>query len=112
MAASLLLSLVGILAGGIWAEKFDHMAAVTNFVVTPLAFLSGTFYSVDAAARAVAQARPCQPVLLHDRRLPLRLHRPCRRHRSTAGILVMLGANAVLLWLAHRLFTIGFRLKA
>jgi ABC-2 type transport system permease protein len=46
VAASLLLSLLGVLAG-IWAEKFDHMAAVTNFIVTPLSFLSGTFYSVD-----------------------------------------------------------------
>jgi len=32
--------------GGIWADKFDQMAAVTNFVITPLTFLSGTFYSV------------------------------------------------------------------
>lgn len=45
-AASLLLSLLGIL-GGIWADKFDHIAAVTNFVITPLSFLSGTFYSID-----------------------------------------------------------------
>lgn len=43
---SLLLSLLGI-AGGIWAVKFDHIAAVTNYIVTPLSFLSGTFYSVD-----------------------------------------------------------------
>lgn len=35
------------LAGGIWSEKFDHIAAVTNFVVMPLTFLSGTFYSID-----------------------------------------------------------------
>ena len=45
-AASLMLSLVGLLAG-IWAEKFDQMAAITNFVITPFAFLSGTFYSVE-----------------------------------------------------------------
>ena len=45
-AASLLLSQLGML-GAIWAVKFDHLAAVTNFVITPLAFLSGTFYSVD-----------------------------------------------------------------
>lgn len=44
--ASLMLSLLGMLAG-VWADKFDHMAAVTNFVVTPLSFLSGTFYSID-----------------------------------------------------------------
>jgi ABC-2 type transport system permease protein len=43
---ALLLGLVGMLAG-IWAEKFDHLASVTNFVVMPLTFLSGTFYSVD-----------------------------------------------------------------
>ena len=45
LCGSLILSLIGILAG-LWSEKFDHLAAVTNFVVTPLAFLSGTFYSV------------------------------------------------------------------
>ena len=36
------------LAAGIWSEKFDHIAAVTNFIVTPLTFLSGTFYSMDS----------------------------------------------------------------
>jgi ABC-2 type transport system permease protein len=35
------------LAAGIWSEKFDHIAAVTNFIVTPLTFLSGTFYAVE-----------------------------------------------------------------
>ena len=43
---SLMLSLLGMM-GGIWADKFDHMAAVTNFIVTPLSFLSGTFYSIE-----------------------------------------------------------------
>src|SRR3546814_4427796 len=46
LCGSLVLSLIGILAG-LWSEKFDHLAAVTNFVITPLAFLSGTFYSVQ-----------------------------------------------------------------
>ena len=45
-AASLMLSVLGVI-GAIWAEKFDHLASVTNFVVMPLTFLSGTFYSVD-----------------------------------------------------------------
>ena len=44
--SSLLLSLLGILCG-IWAKKFDHMASITNFVILPLTFLSGTFYSVS-----------------------------------------------------------------
>ena len=38
---------LGVVAG-VFAEKFDQMAAITNFIVTPLAFLSGTFYSVEA----------------------------------------------------------------
>lgn len=43
---NMMLSSLG-LAAGIWSEKFDHIAAVTNFIVTPLTFLSGTFYSVN-----------------------------------------------------------------
>ncbi len=43
---NLMLSSLG-LAAGIWSEKFDHIAAVTNFIVTPLTFLSGTFYSIQ-----------------------------------------------------------------
>jgi ABC-2 type transport system permease protein len=46
IAGSMFMSSVGVI-GAIWAEKFDHMAAVTNFVVTPLTFLSGTFYTID-----------------------------------------------------------------
>tara|TARA_Y100000590_G_scaffold364139_1_gene422296 strand:- start:52895 stop:53701 length:807 start_codon:yes stop_codon:yes gene_type:complete len=42
---SLFMSLIGIL-GGLWADKFDHMGAVTNFIITPMTFLSGTFYSI------------------------------------------------------------------
>ncbi len=46
VAACVMLSLIGTFAG-IWSDKFDHMAAITNFVITPFAFLSGTFYSVE-----------------------------------------------------------------
>lgn len=42
---TMLLASIGV-AAGLWAEKFDHIAAVTNFIVTPLTFLSGTFYSI------------------------------------------------------------------
>ncbi|MBL4640029.1 MAG: ABC transporter permease, partial [Kordiimonadaceae bacterium] len=45
-AASTMLSLIGVLTG-IWAEKFDHSAAITNFVIAPLSLLSGTFYSIE-----------------------------------------------------------------
>lgn len=41
------LAALGIIAG-LWAQKFDQIAAFTNFIVTPLSFLSGVFYSVHA----------------------------------------------------------------
>ena len=44
--ASLMMGLVGVVTG-LWAEKFDHLAAVTNFIVMPMSFLSGTFYLID-----------------------------------------------------------------
>jgi ABC-2 type transport system permease protein len=43
---SFILSSIGIIIG-LWAEKFDHMASATNFIIVPLSFLSGTFYSVE-----------------------------------------------------------------
>ena len=51
LLGALFLSLGGVLTS-IWAEKFDHAAAVTNFVIAPLTLLSGTFYSVDHLAPA------------------------------------------------------------
>ena len=57
---AMFLSLLGTLTS-IWAEKFDHAAAVQNFVIAPLSLLSGTFYSVDRLApafRAFSHANP------------------------------------------------------
>ena len=44
--SSFILGALGIIVG-LWAEKFDHMATATNFVIIPLSFLSGTFYTID-----------------------------------------------------------------
>ena len=46
MGAALMMGMIGMVAG-LWAEKFDHLAAVTTFVVMPLTMLSGTFYTVQ-----------------------------------------------------------------
>jgi ABC-2 type transport system permease protein len=108
--ASLLMSLVGVLAG-VWAEKFDHMAAITNFIVTPAAFLSGTFYSAErlpAFWQGVAHANPLF-YMIDGFRYGFIGHAD---GSLTAGILVLLGANAVLLWVTHRLFVTGYHLKA
>ncbi|MGR3495330.1 ABC transporter permease [Citreimonas sp.] len=55
------LSALGMLAG-IFAQKFDQMAAITNFVITPLAFLSGTFYSAEALPQGLYQITHANPV--------------------------------------------------
>ena len=60
LMGSLLLAFLGLLTS-LWADKFDHAAAVTNFVVAPLSLLSGTFYSVQQLSpsfRAVSHANP------------------------------------------------------
>jgi ABC-2 type transport system permease protein len=46
LIASLFMGAIGLM-GGVWADKFDHMAAVQNFVVMPLTMLSGTFYPIS-----------------------------------------------------------------
>ena len=46
LLGSFIMSSIGIIIG-LWAEKFDHMASATNFIIVPLSFLSGTFYSTQ-----------------------------------------------------------------
>tara|TARA_B100000029_G_scaffold159315_1_gene154983 strand:- start:369 stop:1181 length:813 start_codon:yes stop_codon:yes gene_type:complete len=46
LLGSFILGSIGIIIG-LWSEKFDHMASATNFIIVPLSFLSGTFYSID-----------------------------------------------------------------
>jgi len=60
-AAATIFAMIGVI-GGIWAEKFDQMAAVTNFVITPLTFLSGTFYSVERLPEPFRTASHYNPV--------------------------------------------------
>jgi ABC-2 type transport system permease protein len=60
LMGSLMLAFLGVLTS-IWAEKFDHAAMITNFVVAPLSLLSGTFYAVSQLApafQAVSHANP------------------------------------------------------
>lgn len=61
VCASVIFGAIGLL-GGIWADKFDHLAAVTNFIVTPLTFLSGTFYSIDQLPEPFATIGHYNPV--------------------------------------------------
>ena len=60
LLSSFILGNIGIIAG-LWAEKFDHMASATNFIIVPLSFLSGTFYSINKLPdilRSVSEVNP------------------------------------------------------
>ncbi|WP_227426590.1 ABC transporter permease [Roseibaca sp. Y0-43] len=56
-----LLSAIGI-AAGILSNKFDQIAAITNFIVVPLSFLSGTFYSITTLPPFMAALSQVNPV--------------------------------------------------
>lgn len=60
-AAALIFGMLGVV-GGIWAEKFDNIAAVTNFIIMPLTFLSGTFYSIARLPEAFQTVTHANPV--------------------------------------------------
>lgn len=60
LMGSILLAVVGLITS-LWAEKFDQAAMVTNFLITPLTMLSGTFYVIDnlhPAFQAVSRINP------------------------------------------------------
>ena len=109
LMGALLLAFLGLMTS-IWADKFDHAAAVTNFVVTPLSLLSGTFYSVEQLAPAfqkVSHANPFFYVIsgfragfLGTSDSPLWV--------GAAGLLLL----NVLLWAAcYRLLKSGWKIK-
>ncbi|HSR71202.1 MAG TPA: ABC transporter permease [Kiloniellales bacterium] len=107
--ASLMLSLLGMI-GGLWAEKFDHIAAVTNFLITPLSFLSGTFYSIERLPENAVFIAHFNPFFyLID---GFRYGFIGRADSSVLlGAGVVLAVNLVLWAVIHRLFAIGYRLK-
>ncbi len=107
--ASMMLSQLGMI-GGIWAEKFDHIAAVTNFVVTPLSFLSGTFYSITRLPetwQTVAQFNPFFYMIDGFRYGFI----GSSDVDPLVGVAVMAGVNFCLWLICRRMFITGYRLK-
>lgn len=108
--ASLMLALLGTL-GGIWSEKFDHIAAVTNFIITPAAFLSGTFYSIHRLPdpwHLIALANPFF-YMIDGFRYGFIGHAD---GNLLTGMAVLAGTNLLLAVLAWRLFAAGYKLKS
>jgi len=108
-SASLCLSLLGLVAG-IWGEKFDHLSAVTNFIIMPMSFLSGTFYSVERLPGDWVLAAHLNPFfyMIDGLRYGLIGH----SEGSLATGVVLLCVLNLLLWIACRwMFVSGWRLK-
>ena len=108
--AALMLSLLGTI-GGIWSEKFDHIAAVTNFIITPLSFLSGTFYSIQRLPEAAQVAAHFNPFfyMIDGVRYGFAGHSD---GSLMAGLVVMAVVNALLWGLCTWMFASGYKLKA
>jgi ABC-2 type transport system permease protein len=106
---AVMLGLLGVLTG-IWADKFDHAAAVTNFVVQPLSLLSGTFYTIDRLAgpwQAISAYNPFHAVISGFRFGFIGVS----DGDVVAGALMLLAINAVLWAVAYRLLRSGWKLK-
>lgn len=108
--ASVMLSLIGLLAA-IQAQKFDQLAAITNFVVTPLSFLSGTFYSITAlppSFQALSHANPFFYLIDGFRFGTIGVSDTS----PWIGLAVGCAATSVLWLLAWHLLRRGYRLKS
>lgn len=105
-----LLGALGILAG-IYANKFDQMAAITNFVVTPLAFLSGTFYSVEALPPVLWYITHLNPIfyLIDGVRFAVI---GVSDSPPALGAVIGIATTLVVCTLAYAMFARGTRLKA
>lgn len=109
LLASLLLGLVGLVIG-ILVEKFDQLNAFTNFVVTPLSFLSGTFYSVEVlppVMRTITQFNPIHYLIDGMRYGVL----GTSDADPVTGLLFNLALCAAMAGLCWQWFRTGYRLK-
>ena len=110
LLGSAMLSFMGVLTS-IWAEKFDHAAAVTTFLVGPLALLSGTFYTIDRLApafQAFSRANPFHYAISGFR------YGFIGQSDSpvVAGLMVLVAINVALGVTCYLLLRSGWKLKA
>lgn len=110
LAASSILSMVGLLAG-IIAEKFDHQASISNFIITPLAFLSGTFYSIERLPEFWRDAVMANPFfyMIDGFRFGFIGHSDVS---LILGISLLLGLNILLWIICLRVVASGYKLKS
>ena len=110
-----LLALLGLLTS-VWAEKFDHAAAVTNFVVAPLSLLSGTFYVIGNLApsfQAVSRVNPFFYMISGFRFGFIGESDIGNTNESVIGAAVGAGVlNLLLGWATYRVLKSGWKIKS
>jgi len=115
LMGSLMLSLIGVLTS-LWGEKFDHNAAITNFVVYPLSLLSGTFYIISNFTplfQAISRANPFFYVISGFRFGFLGQSDIGNTNHAVIGAAVGVGLLNLVLWLVtYRLLKSGWKLKS
>jgi len=110
LLGNLMLGLLGIL-GGLWSEKFDHLAAVTNFIITPMTFLSGTFYPLTALPDAWQKVALCNPFFyMIDGFRAGFIGVP--EADITTGIILLTCLNAALAFMAWQMLDKGYKIKS
>ena len=107
---SLAMAFAGVLAG-VWSNKFDEVAAITNFIIQPLAFLSGTFYSVDRLPAPFDSIATMNPFFYAIDGFRYGLIGVADRPIAT-GLVGLCVVNVVLGWLCYRVLKSGWRLKS
>ena len=107
---SMMLSLFGVLAG-IISDKFDHIGSITNFLVSPLAFLSGTFYSIANLPEFFQKAALFNPFfyMIDGFRFAFTGHADAA---PIIGVAVMTVIDVLMFVLIYRLIRSGYKLKA
>ena len=110
LAASFIMGMLGVLAG-LWSEKFDHLAAVQNFIVMPMTFLSGTFYLVENLPEPFATVSHFNPFfyLIDGFRYGFIGHAESNLTVGVIGSAVLMAVMGVVCWLVFRS---GWRLKS
>jgi ABC-2 type transport system permease protein len=110
LTASLLMGMLGVFAG-LWAEKFDQLAAVQNFLIMPMTFLSGTFYLVDNLPEPFATISHFNPIfyLIDGFRYGFIGH---AEGDVRIGVAMSAVLTLVMAWACWRVFRSGWRLKS
>ena len=110
LLGSCAMSLVGILAG-IWAAKFDSLAAITNFVIQPLSFLSGTFYSIKTLPDMIERFAVFNPFFLVIDGFRYGIL-GINDGPILVGLFVLFSVNMVLFVMAYYVLESGYKLKS